>query len=666
MNMSASQRIAASADLYASGAFKAETSMDKRLHDILRELAVAKNTRKKYMDSTLLHATPQRFPTEIYLVELENEIVAMLREQVLERERALKRKGEVRNVEVPRPAVSDSSDDDAENWETGTRLEKVTGKSMGRSQSANQKERAAALVMGPPRPVPSAPDDDTGWHGLPVVKKLTDADFSEEHDGTGGERCLACMTQPCQWSSCVDADGINVRKDILREEIFRLQAMKEEMCDTLVPLSCVRGGATHVNRKEAIKELRWESKELDRHIQMAEMDKELHDSIATTKDAVEVHTLHHYKTLMWKKDAVIALQAEREQQICKLVVVEVLDDLLEGMLEAWEFGQRVSEFAVAGFVPSFKDNGPLRPGDQRRAQPFLAHRYKRRAANRAAGRIMPQEVQGTVYEKSLPMEGSAQTRVRKEQKARSAMSQEHLLETTETSLKFAVLTMTISYLQVMQKVRRERLSWGVIGEARGDSTAKSTYKLPRTKERKQMVAQDNKTRERIAGHRRYMAMAKAAEDRAILKQQSEKRERARRRAALVRLQRAQTKCAVLIQSSFRGMRGKRLAKRWALKRAEIEALKAVLHEAATHIQRVFRGHLGRVEAAEVRMELAEFIVKLRVEEAEADVKEYWDTHRAARLSKTVSAKIKKVLPSTMPVMPTWRRRKAEANKAATT
>lgn len=41
------------------------------------------------------------------------------------------------------------------------------------------------------------------------------------------------------------------------------------------------------------------------------------------------------------------------------------------------------------------------------------------------------------------------------------------------------------------------------------------------------------------------------------------------------------------------------AQRWALKYAEIEVLKYVLHEAATNIQRAYRGHLGRVEASEV-------------------------------------------------------------------
>lgn len=55
------------------------------------------------------------------------------------------------------------------------------------------------------------------------------------------------------------------------------------------------------------------------------------------------------------------------------------------------------------------------------------------------------------------------------------------------------------------------------------------------------------------------------------------------------------------QRVFRGYRGRVFAQRWALKRAEVEALKSVLTEAAINVQRAYRGHLGRVEASEVRL-----------------------------------------------------------------
>ena len=54
------------------------------------------------------------------------------------------------------------------------------------------------------------------------------------------------------------------------------------------------------------------------------------------------------------------------------------------------------------------------------------------------------------------------------------------------------------------------------------------------------------------------------------------------------------------QRAFRGSRGRMYASRRALKNVGMEALKCVLHEATAKIQRVYRGHLGRVEASEVK------------------------------------------------------------------
>ena len=48
---------------------------------------------------------------------------------------------------------------------------------------------------------------------------------------------------------------------------------------------------------------RWEAKELDRQLHLAAVDKELHDAINATQEAIEVKSLHEYATLMWTKDA---------------------------------------------------------------------------------------------------------------------------------------------------------------------------------------------------------------------------------------------------------------------------------------------------------------------------------------------------------------------------
>jgi hypothetical protein len=132
-------------------------------------------------------------------------------------------------------------------------------------------------------------------------------------------------------------------------------------------LSALRGGPAQQPRRSALAELRWESAELARHLELAELDRELHGAWATDRQAVEVTSLHKYATVMWRADARRALGSAREAAIARTVAVEIVDDLLEGLLEGWAFAERPSEHPAAGFVPSFKSSGVLRPGDQRRA-----------------------------------------------------------------------------------------------------------------------------------------------------------------------------------------------------------------------------------------------------------------------------------------------------------
>merc|ERR1711871_110652 len=77
-----------------------------------------------------------------------------------------------------------------------------------------------------------------------------------------------------------------------------------------------------------------------------------------------------------------------------------------------------------------------------------------------------------------------------------------------------------------------------------------------------------------------------------------------------------TACAKL-QAFYRGHLGRKAARRWAVKRAELEAMNALMTASAITIERVFRGYMGRIAASVARMEMAEFISMIRLEEAEA-------------------------------------------------
>lgn len=63
-------------------------------------------------------------------------------------------------------------------------------------------------------------------------------------------------------------------------------------------------------------------------------------------------SVHGYRSLMWVGDARKTLHNTRNRFIAQTFVAELVDDLLEAMLEGWAFGERESNFTVAGFAPT--------------------------------------------------------------------------------------------------------------------------------------------------------------------------------------------------------------------------------------------------------------------------------------------------------------------------
>jgi hypothetical protein len=70
-----------------------------------------------------------------------------------------------------------------------------------------------------------------------------------------------------------------------------------------------------------------------------------------------------------------------------------------------------------------------------------------------------------------------------------------------------------------------------------------------------------------------------------------------------------------------------------MKRAELDAMLALMHGSAATLQRAFRGFVGRMAAAALRSEMAEFMTMLRMEESAADEEEYWRWNRWKRLQR---------------------------------
>merc|ERR1712072_1602545 len=63
------------------------SDVDQRCRLVLKEIERAKNCKVEFMDTAVLHANDQRFPTVVVRTMLEEELDALLREQVMEGER---------------------------------------------------------------------------------------------------------------------------------------------------------------------------------------------------------------------------------------------------------------------------------------------------------------------------------------------------------------------------------------------------------------------------------------------------------------------------------------------------------------------------------------------------------------------------------------------------
>ena len=108
----------------------------------------------------------------------------------------------------------------------------------------------------------------------------------------------------------------------------------------------------------------------------------------------------------------------------------------------------------------------------------------------------------------------------------------------------------------------------------------------------------------------------------------------------------------IIQRIFRGHVGRRVAKRWAIRQSEARAVRFLRLACSIAIQRVYRGHVDRVLVQQYRVELADFVLKLRADEATKVEEEYWKDHKAGALKHKIMEKLfkKKRKPF---VVPKW-------------
>jgi hypothetical protein len=147
------------------------------------------------------------------------------------------------------------------------------------------------------------------------------------------------------------------------------------------------------------------------------------------------------------------------------VASEMVDEILDYMLDGWYFGETQSLHTVAGYVPSIKPDGNIKPGqDQIKAIGAAVQKIKKRNDAKKKGIITDDSQRGTGLEKSIGIESDAQFRIRDLKVARDGNDHEHMLNETETTLKFGLFVLTLMYFRAMTYLSREKKTWS--GEVR--------------------------------------------------------------------------------------------------------------------------------------------------------------------------------------------------------
>ena len=626
-----------------------ETDIDARTRTVLKELDKTISFRNPFMDSAVLHVAPQRFPTTVLRLELERELDRLLREQIYERERASKF------------LVEDSSDSDAPGH-TDDEESDEDEETRARNAETRRRERRAQMRAN------RAKEDVKVAKKRILMENKTPTEIAkaQELEALGFGGCLACRKNPCCWISNLDVTHVIKRKEQLADELNYIRKHPEMLImDSQVALSAQRGGSTRFKRQDLVHELMWESRELERRMKLNGIDKELHDSYATRKEYMEVKVLHGYSTLLWTGNARRALEREHNKLVAITTASDVVDDILEWMLEGWYFGERESMQTVAGYVPSLKKDGFIKPGTEAAKATAIKEDQEKQKREKAAdasadgdkkgkcgggGRgggeedKKEEEEQGTPWEKLVPIEVASKIRTKKEKAFKEGSERDHMLNETEQTMKFGLFCLTFMYFRAMKMIRREKVSWEGAKESIGAEHAEGKRRHI-TAERKKMLEEERNEATRSRDLGKAMVKAKEGEERKRLRQDKERAEAAKKLYDKMRQEKMEKAAAVVLARVYRGHLGRKAARRWARKKAELEAMNALMNASAITIQRVHRGHKGRLAASEVRVEMAEFIAQIREEEAKQDEEEYWRTHTFQRYKRDVKSFVRTIVES---------------------
>jgi hypothetical protein len=268
--------------------------VDERARQILREIDRATFTKNEWLHSDVLHASDQKFPTKVLRMHLEEALDVLLSEQIKDRERA----------EKMRVDSSDSEDDDEADHPVATLAngeEDLSDDGSGGDDDANLldkvKRRAKRREKRKKRVKQASLEHEVleARKAVNATKKKSAAELAEAMlaNQLGVMGCLACRSAKCRWRSSVDVETCTQRKNVLDRELERVRLDRDSLIfESDVCLSAQLGGNRVFKRVDLTDELVYESRELERRLDLNNVDMELHDAFAARTEYFESKHLH--------------------------------------------------------------------------------------------------------------------------------------------------------------------------------------------------------------------------------------------------------------------------------------------------------------------------------------------------------------------------------------
>jgi hypothetical protein len=618
--------------------------VDERAREVLRELDRAVANKQFWMDSSILHSKNQRFPTTTVKQQLQQELENILKEQIKERERVDKYL-----------ASMESSDEDDDDFEVCLREPEVSSDEDSDDGEVTKYNRAARLAQrkAAAKEKKKLLKEQQGQIVSSFRNKQKISGINEEAARSKSQTianapvrngwCLACRSAKCNWRPICDEELLTDRVNKLTLELERVRSDRES--DTFVSdvaLGAQLGGSNIYTKFDLMEELSNERIELSRRVELNQLDKEYHDIINTKKEYVEVNHLHGYKIVMWTSNARRALARRQDHLIAVNTAHDVIDEILDWMLDGWYFGQRESSSLVAGFVPSIRKNGIIRAGqDQIAFEPMVVDKIKQRISAQKKGEVTSTTMRGKSLDRIAPIFEKVEEDNLRKQLRKLNEDGTHTLDETETTLKFGMFMLTFMYFRAMAYISREKRSWSGADDAVGGSGGGGGAGM--TEERKRMVEETLRRSLRKQKMDVAIKMARNGEEKKRFREEVRKRDLMLKALDAYRKYKKEQMSVLLIQRVYRGYVQRKAALRWAIKRAEMDAFTKIMAFAASTIQRLWRGYLGRSIARERKQEMAYYIAMVRLRESENDEAEYWKLHSMARYRRDLKKKVKNSL-----------------------